>query len=131
MVVSYHVIFQGLGSGLSLPTCLTLLGDISTVRMRASLIMSNVTTNNIGCFFGLLVGKLLMSSDIDGQVKGGSKVDDAESSSSDAEEDNISKIVGCFAVPPLLFLVLSVTMPESPVFSAKKGDREGVVKALR
>ncbi len=99
--------------------------------MRASLIMSNVTTNNIGCFFGLLVGKLLMSSDIDGQVKGGSKIDDAESSSSDAEGDNISKIVGCFAVPPLLFLVLSVTMPESPVFSAKKGDREGVVKALR
>ncbi len=94
-----------------------MLGDISTVRMRAGLIMSNVTTNNIGCLVGLFIGKLLLGE----AGAGGGLVD----------EGRLVRIISCFAVPPTLFLLLSVSMPESPVYSAKKGDKEGVVKALR
>ncbi len=105
--------------------------------MRAGLIMSNVTTNNIGCLVGLFIGKLLLGSgDGDAVGAGGGGVGEGSDSGAATEplasdETRLVRIIGCFAVPPLLFLLLSITMPESPVYSAKKGDKEGVIKAIR
>ena len=95
---------KGLSCGFLLPAALHLLTDLSLVRFRGLFTITILAMVNIGLLSGISIGWSLSSSVQDAAL--------------------------FYSVPQVVFLLLSLFVPESPVWAARTGTKEDVQRAI-
>lgn len=89
-------VFNGVGCGLSLPAAYIMLTDISLIRFRGIFAVLNSSACNVGFLAGLIVGAF----------------------------GSFQTVILCCLAPSTTFILLSVFVPESPLWLVKHNKEE-------
>ena len=99
-------ILTGLGSGLGTPAAYIILSDLSLIKFRGIMATLNSFANNFAWLIGLILGKYF----------------------------SLNNLILSYSIPPAMFLLVSLLLPESPLWLTKKGmekEAEEVLKFIR
>jgi len=95
-------ILTGLGAGFSTPSTYLMLTDLSLVRFRGIMAVLNSSSANLGWLVGLILGRFCP----------------------------LNLLIFTYSLPAAIFILISVFLPESPLWLTKHGQDDMAKKAL-